>query len=814
MAEGINAGDVVWKITGEDKALQKALKGSVGLIQKHSKLLIGVGAGITGALGLAAKSAVSFGTAMSRVNTLGVKDLEALSDTVKDVSTRFGLDLKDSAGAAYQAISAGASEAKVPEILEAAAVAAAGGFESLEVAIDLGMGTMNAFGGEVKSVTEVFDLAATAVKLGVTNFGELSASVGKVSPLFAAAGLGADEMFASIAALTKGGVATAEAVTGMRGAITAVIKPTKEMEEAFADVGGPMAIIEKSGLTGFLDALKEKTGGNVKEMGALFGSTEALNAVLALTGSGASDFTEILAEMQSGTSASMDAFLKMAESDPAFAFRQMKATMELLAVEIGEVLLPALKSFMDFVLPMVTGIIDWRKENETLFDGIVIGTGVVGALAIGLGLLGMAIAPLLTVAGFFGLGAAATTAAGVAGGAVGVGGMTTATAALTAALTGPVGLGIAIGATAIALGALTIEFGKTMRAQNDFWKGVKDNQTSRDNQILQFEKLGIVVDRVKLSTMTYAQATQELIRLVNEQNGITDLQTGVIAKASEAEKEHTSSIWGTYTATKGIDEATKKATATSIEWSGAVNRARTAQERDSDAKSLATASSKIFSDATKELSTSQEAGANVSGLSALAFIELIDKNEKARVASEEHTKKVVESKDATEQQDEAIKKVAGTIEGLDTTVKNLDQTWGQSVQQVGRVTDSYNDLAQAAWNAQQQMAKAGGGGGGGGGRPPGMATGGMVTGGGIVDVHKNETLLLPAGAEVLPRQHSPQGQAMMAGQSMSVGDMTIIVNGAPSGLDVRALGELVQAEMGETLFRAARRQGSLVGAAV
>lgn len=152
----------------------------------------------------------------------------------------------------------------------------------------------------------------------------------------------------------------------------------------------------------------------------------------------------------------------------------------------------------------------------------------------------------------------------------------------------------------------------------------------------------------------------------------------------------------------------------------------------------------------------------------------------------------------------------GGIWDMNTATNATTGSTNALTQSLNFQAQAFNNVAQAARNA----AAAGGQGGGGGGRPPGMATGGMITGRGSVRVHKDETLLLPAGAEVLPRQHSPQGQAMMAGQSMSVGDMTIIVNGAAAGLDVRALVEQVQAEMGETLFRAARRQGSLVGATV
>jgi TP901 family phage tail tape measure protein len=394
----LDAGDIVWNIGADvsklDKALDKAhtkVKGFGKALKANSKA-IGLGmtlasAAITGAMGLAVSSSLDFSKAMAEVNTLGVKDLEVLGDSVKDVSMAFGLDLVDSANAAYQAISAGASEAQTPLLLEQAAIAATAGVTELSTAIELGTSVTNAFGMGIDSASKVFDEAFIAVKGGVTTFDELSAAVGKLSPIMSAAGLSSGEMFASIGALTKGGIATAEAVTGMKAVIAGILKPTSDAEKMAKKLGIEFNItaLKAEGLGGFMDKLKKATGGNIEQMGAFFASTEALGAALALTGAGAESFTDLLVQMKDSTGASQEAFDAFVDANPGFALEQLKTTIKVLAIEIGDHLAPILSDMAEKLSPIIKGAIDFVKANGPLVGMVVTMTAAFGALMLVLG---------------------------------------------------------------------------------------------------------------------------------------------------------------------------------------------------------------------------------------------------------------------------------------------------------------------------------------------------------------------------------------------------------------------------------------------
>lgn len=391
-------GDIIYTISGDASPLEKSIAGG----EKHAqamganfaKISKQIGAGftvaggvITAAMGVSVKSATDFGTAMAEVSTLGVKDLKGLGDTVKNIASTYGLELTPSVKGLYQAISAGVSEMQAPLVLEEAAKAASAGVSDLATAIELGTSVTNAFGLEMENISGVYDLSFGAVRNGVTTLDELAASVGKVAPIMAAAGLGADEMFASIGALTKGGIATSEAVSGLKAALSNIIKPSAEAAELAGSLGLNFnaAALESQGLAGFLEAVQQATGGNVETMSKLFGSVEGLNVVLALAGEQSESFNAMLTDMRENTGQTQRAFEELQKNDPSQPFKQLMATIEGLRVEIGEALLPVLSRMVEIAKGVLGEVKGWISGNEELFATITLITAGVGAAMVALG---------------------------------------------------------------------------------------------------------------------------------------------------------------------------------------------------------------------------------------------------------------------------------------------------------------------------------------------------------------------------------------------------------------------------------------------
>jgi len=489
--------------SGVKKGMDQVQQSVAATTKQVGMAMTAMGAAITGALGLAVNSAVKFGGAMAEINTLGVKQLDELEDGIKRISTTFGTDLVETAKGAYQVISAtGTDGAEAIGLLEAATKAATAGVSSVTAAVELGTGVMNAFGLQASDINTIYDQAFVAVKNGVTTFDELAASVGKVAPVMSAAGLSSDEMFASVAALTKAGIKTSEAVTGMKGALTNIIKPGSDATKAAEEMGiqFDVSALKSQGLSGFMQQISTAAGGNVEQMSRLFPSVEALNAVLALSGSQAQSFASTLDEMRGGTFGVDEAFAKFAERDPGMAFRQLKAELAVLSVEVGEALLPALKGILDVVTPVVKAIVEWAKEHPGLTQGLVMVTGALGALMLVLGPLLILMPGIVAVMGLFAgpaaLGGVATAATAATGAAAGGGIL-----GLVAAL-GPLAIIIAGGIAwyAFIKGALS-----TMDAFDQLGESQARLTGQMDAYVRSLQERGIVADQVAMAEMSHAE---------------------------------------------------------------------------------------------------------------------------------------------------------------------------------------------------------------------------------------------------------------------------------------------------------------------
>ncbi len=297
---------------------------------------------------------------MANVSTLvdtNTVDMKKLEKQILGLSPVLG-SATDNTKALYQAISAGVDPGKAVAFVGESAKAGKAGLTDALTAVEGGTTILNAFGMEAGKVTEVFDKMFTAVKAGKTTFPELSSAIGKVAPIAKSAGVSVDEMLGSVAALTKQGLKTTEAVTSLKAAFSNIIKPQGNAAKMAEELGIQFnaAGLKSKGLSGFLQDIGEKTGGNVEQMSKLFGSVEALNAVLALTSKqGGQDFKDILDGMANSAGETQTAFDKQSKTYKT-SVATLKNSMEKVGVAIGSKVAPELAK-------AAVAIADWLEAS-------------------------------------------------------------------------------------------------------------------------------------------------------------------------------------------------------------------------------------------------------------------------------------------------------------------------------------------------------------------------------------------------------------------------------------------------------------------
>jgi len=199
----------------------------------------------------------------------------------------FGGSAADQASSFYAIVSAGITDATIAqETLTVANRLAIGGLTDTNSAIRIITGTVNAFGQENITAAEASDVLFGTVRLGQTTVEELSGSLGRVLSPARALGLAFEDVGGAVAALTTRGIGTAQAVTGLNAIFTSVLSGQMRAAMISAEVADAFSLqsLQTRGLSGFLSNLVDSLGGSSTALQMLLGSSQATNAVLALSG--------------------------------------------------------------------------------------------------------------------------------------------------------------------------------------------------------------------------------------------------------------------------------------------------------------------------------------------------------------------------------------------------------------------------------------------------------------------------------------------------------------------------------------------------
>lgn len=310
------------------------------------KKLVGLAAGYVSlkAIGSSVMMAREFNAAIAETSTLiegTPEQLQELTASARELSRTYGGDSVEQVRAFYQALSAGAGTVtQATQVLDQANRLAIGGATDVTTGVDGLTTAMNAYRASGLTAAEASDAMFIAMRAGKTTIGELSGSLGQIVPLSSSMGVSFEEVTGAIAALTTQGLSTASATTGLRQAMASVLTPTSQARDMAESLGIEFnaTALRAQGLEGFLKSVVVATNGNQEAMGKLFGSVEALGAVLAFSGGAGETFTSIMEDMANKAGATDDAFTKMSLSlDQRWSVATAKARD--LALGVGQVLL-------------------------------------------------------------------------------------------------------------------------------------------------------------------------------------------------------------------------------------------------------------------------------------------------------------------------------------------------------------------------------------------------------------------------------------------------------------------------------------------
>lgn len=453
---------------------------------KKLKTMAGIGAGLFGfgaslAFGLvkAAEGSGQLDKSLSELTTiitpLDRDKIPGLRKELMKLSTETGQMPEVLSASMYEAVSSGIdSVASALSFVRVASKGAIGGLTSTETATKTLLAVMNAYGVKLNDVnaataaaTDISDAMFVAIKLGVTRYEEIAASIGATIPLASKLKVGYDELLAAMATITLSGISTSMAFTEIESIFSAVIKGGKQSQvmaqalgidftaaglkskgfkvwvdelrlalKGLSDQSGQAALKQnlvnaaydkqrdkvkksKEEILAYLEKtdplFKQLTGKSAPEeavLATLFGRKEAIIGALALMSEEGTKFDRVMNAMKERAGATDSAF-EIMSAGFGFAVGQIKMVMNVFQKMIGGAVKEYLTPFVKKIRDLALAFSEWLTVNpEIIKTGVAIigvisivsmGAGVVLMLAAAIG--GIILALPVLASGFVAIGA-------------------------------------------------------------------------------------------------------------------------------------------------------------------------------------------------------------------------------------------------------------------------------------------------------------------------------------------------------------------------------------------------------------------------
>lgn len=383
-------------------------------ISGAGKALMPVTGAIVGAGTASVVAATDFDTSMAKLSTIADTSkisTEDLKAQILDVSNTYGVSASDIAEAAYSAISAGQDTEDAVQFVADAMQLAKAGFTDSGTAIDTLTTIMNAYGDASGSAADISDRLITAQNLGKTTVAELGSNMGKVIPTAAMYGVNLDNLASAYVTTTKNGIATADSTTYINGMLNELGKSGSTASNILKNkTGKSFKELMDSGmsLTDALQIIQDAADASGKSMADMFSSQEAAKAAATIT-QHADDFTESMNAMAESSGKTAEAFA-VVDDTTATSMEKLKTSVQNLAVQFGDILIPVVEEVVDHV----QRIVDWLGSlDESQKKTIVTITAVVAAIGPALIMIGKVVSGVGGIVG--GLGTAIKVIATVVG---------------------------------------------------------------------------------------------------------------------------------------------------------------------------------------------------------------------------------------------------------------------------------------------------------------------------------------------------------------------------------------------------------------
>lgn len=383
-----------------------------GHLQSAGKNLETVGSTLTktitapiiGLGGLVIKTSSTFESAMSRVQAVSGAsggELQKLNKKAQELGATTAWSASEVADGMTEMAKAGWSASDIIDGMAGVLNSASASGEDLAQVSTIVADAITGFGLKAKDASRVADLLTQSANAGTIDITDLGESFKYISPIAKTMGFSIEDVTTAISAMSMSGIKGSQAGTALRTMFARMVKPTDDVKSAMDELGIKLTNSDGSfkSLNTIVSEMRGSFSGMTDEQKTYYATVlagqEGMSGLLSLLSLSQGEYDKLADSMNNCKGVAEDTAKTMLDNFGG-QLTILKSSLEGVAIQFGEVLLPYFKNFVDWVQKVVLKLQSMTKEQKEQIVKWAMFAGAIGPTLLIFGKLTSTIGKLMS----------------------------------------------------------------------------------------------------------------------------------------------------------------------------------------------------------------------------------------------------------------------------------------------------------------------------------------------------------------------------------------------------------------------------------
>lgn len=331
-----------------------------------------VTAPIIGLGGLVIKTSSTFESAMSRVQAVSGAsggELQKLNKKAQELGATTAWSASEVADGMTEMAKAGWSANDIIDGMAGVLNSASASGEDLAQVSTIVADAITGFGLKAKDASRVADLLTQSANAGTIDITDLGESFKYISPIAKTMGFSIEDVTTAISAMSMSGIKGSQAGTALRTMLARMVKPTDDVKSAMDELGIKLTNSDGSfkSLNTIVSEMRGSFSGMTDEQKTYYATVlagqEGMSGLLSLLSLSQGEYDKLADSMNNCKGVAEDTAKTMLDNFGG-QLTILKSSLEGVAIQFGEVLLPYFKNFVTWVQQVVLKLQSMTKEQK------------------------------------------------------------------------------------------------------------------------------------------------------------------------------------------------------------------------------------------------------------------------------------------------------------------------------------------------------------------------------------------------------------------------------------------------------------------